>query len=132
MKFNTWRPSFIWALFILIICGIPGKQLPQQDFWQWLKFDKIIHIGVFGLQCLLLIFYLSKENMHPFFKYHVFTWSLAITTFYAILIEVLQEYLFIDRTGDWKDVMADFIGALIAILIYKRWQQKLLILFRLK
>lgn len=132
MKFNTWRPSFIWALFILIICGIPGKQLPQQDFWQWIKFDKVIHIGVFSLQGLLLIFYLSKDNMHPFFRYHFLTWSVIFTTVFGIIIEILQETIFIDRTGDWKDVVADFLGALVAIFIYKRWQQKLLTLFRLK
>ena len=124
MFFKALLPAFLWALFILVICGFPGNQLPRLEFLDWLKPDKLVHLFIFGLLSYLLIRGFIKQDTISSLKKHPKFWSVVLSTAYGALIEVLQEYVFIYRTGDVRDVIADAIGAFLGIWILDKLMKK--------
>lgn len=119
MFFKSLRPALLWAIFILIICGIPGQHLPRLDFLSWLRPDKLVHLFVFGVLSYLLISgFLKQESVHTL-KTNPYRWAVLLSVGYGIGIELLQEYLFIGRTGDVRDAIADAIGAVAGWVCYR-------------
>jgi len=67
--------------------------------------DKLVHVLFFGIFMFLLLF-IMKPN-----KWIV---SFLIATLFGCLIEGLQYYFTsLGRSGDWKDIIADALGAII-------------------
>ncbi|MCX6291111.1 MAG: VanZ family protein [Bacteroidetes bacterium] len=124
MFFKSLWPALLWALFILVICGIPGERIPRVDFLDWMKPDKLVHLFVFGLLSFLLTRGFLNQDVPAFFKDHPKTSAVILSILYGIIIEVLQEYVFIHRSGDVRDAMADAIGAWIGIWFFNRWPKK--------
>ena len=117
-------PTLAWAIFILIICGIPGDKIPEMTFWQWLKPDKIVHLLIFGLLCFLMIRSFLALNTGSFFYKNAKILSLLLTIFYGILIEILQATVFIHRSGDIRDAIANSIGAFVGLWIFGKMAKK--------
>jgi len=111
-------PVWLWATFIMIICGIPGNDIPRLAFLDWLRPDKLVHLFVFGVLCYLLINGLVKSGVANLLSDYPRTSSLILCTVYGALIEVLQAYIFINRSGDVRDAIADSLGALLGIWLY--------------
>jgi VanZ family protein len=106
--FKRYRRSLIWAILILFLCGIPGHHIPEPDFWRWLKWDKLTHLVLFGVLSFLLLED-STETTLPSRK-----WShILIAISYGALIEWLQATVFIGRSGDIRDAIANLIGVLM-------------------
>src|SRR4051812_43314826 len=99
---STW-PAFVWAVIILILCGMPGDKLPELTFWQWLRPDKIVHLVLFGVQSFLLIRGFEKQNRYLFLAKNSVVAAIVISILFGILVEILQDTLFIHRTGDVRD-----------------------------
>ena len=106
LKKINW-PTVLWAIFILIICGIPGDKIPELKGGLDLVVDKVIHVCVFGLLSFLWIrrTTISAQSV------------LLYCALYGAIIEVLQVYVFIHRTGEVLDWFADSIGATLGILL---------------
>ena len=122
-----WRyfwPSFAWALFVLILCGLPGDDLPELSFLEWLKPDKIAHLFLFGIQCFLLIKGFRQLEASSTFNKNAVLYSLALSIGYGILMEVMQTYIFIHRDGDVRDAIANAIGAFIGVWVFNRMKHK--------
>jgi VanZ family protein len=122
-----WRyhwPALLWAIFVLILCGYPGNKLPELTFLEWLKPDKIMHIVLFGIQCFLLLKGLHRKSHSLTLKKNFILTSIILSISYGILVEVLQEYIFINRNGDLRDAIANSLGALAGYWIFKRKFQK--------
>jgi VanZ family protein len=115
MFFKSLLPAFLWGLFILIICGIPGHDLPELTFLDWLRPDKLVHLFIFGLLSYLLVRGFLIQESFPILKTRSRLWAFLIASLYGVLIEILQAYVFIDRSGDVRDAIADMIGAVIGI-----------------
>lgn len=46
----------------------------------------------------------------------------ACATLYGLLMEALQRFCTLSRSGEMADLIADFVGALIGVLIIAVWQ----------
>ncbi len=44
--------------------------------------------------------------------------SLIIAIIYAIVIELIQHYLTVDRMADYWDVVADIVGAILGLAMF--------------
>lgn len=116
LKYNY--PGITWAVFILIVLGIPGDQLSNQSFLQIPYLDKIIHMVLF----LILVFLISRG----FFLQHQFTFLyrfsipsvLIIGIAYSGLTEILQAFVFKGRTADISDFIFDVIGCFCGLLLF--------------
>jgi VanZ family protein len=124
MFFKSLLPAFLWALFILVICGIPGHDLPEVRFLDWLKPDKVIHLFVYAILSYLLINGLMKQDASTFLKNNSKTWAVVLSICYGILIEVLQKYVFIDRSGEVFDAMANAAGVFIGLWFFNMRKRK--------
>ena len=124
MFFKSLFPALLWALFILIICGIPGQHLPRLDFWKWVRPDKLVHLFVFAVLCYLLINGFVKQERLNLFRKNPKLCAVLLSISYGIVIECLQEYVFIDRTGDVRDAIANSIGAFAGLWCFNLLQKK--------
>lgn len=124
---QQWR-AIIWALFILLITGLPGDSLPEiVTFWEWLQPDKIVHIFVFGVLAFILLYDARVQYFQPDKRFKYITAVVSGTVFYGILTEILQHYVFIGRSGNVYDVVADAVGAIAGWVLFKHFVQKKII-----
>lgn len=129
MFWRNFRPALFWALFVLILCGLPGRDFPELSFLQWLKPDKIAHLILFGVQCFLLLKAFRKMKQTSVYYKNAVLFSLTLSITYGVLVEVLQTYVFIQRDGDVRDAIANAIGAFLGVWLFKRInRRKLLVL----
>lgn len=94
--------TFLWTLLVFYLCLMPKKKIAHIPIF---GIDKLVHVLFFGIFMFLLLFSI-KPN-----KWMV---SFLIATLFGCLIEGLQYYFTsLGRSGDWKDIIADALGAII-------------------
>jgi hypothetical protein len=122
LHFNA--PAILWSGFILLLCGIPGSDFPDMSIWELLSPDKFIHFGLFSVLMLLCLQGLKKQHVFIHFRYNALKISILYCSVMAIGSEILQDLLFIERSADLFDVIANmagsFSGILVFLLIYGR------------
>ncbi len=124
MLFRKLIPALLWALFILILCGLPGNDIPRLTFLDWMKPDKIVHLVLFGTLSFLLIKAFVEQTTYPSLIQRAKLLSIIIASIYGVVIEVLQETIFIGRTGDVFDALADSVGAFIGLWFFNYWTKR--------
>lgn len=111
--------AMLWALLILILCGIPGRDIPHISFLELLSFDKFVHAGIFFVLLILTVKGLSESsNKHPKKT------ALLLCIIYGGLLEVMQGTVFAERSADVYDFMANSFGSLVAVLVYDAINKK--------
>ena len=118
------RPAFFWALLILILCGIPGDKIPELTFLEWLRPDKIVHVILFAVLSYLLLKGFGRQNQFQFLHIHAGKIAIIFSITYGCILEILQEYIFIHRSGDIRDAAANAVGAFIGLWIYRKYFHK--------
>lgn len=79
-------------------------------------FDKVIHVFLhFVFTSLWFLFFKKKLKTSGSFRPLVI--SVALSFFFGIAIEILQQYLTTTRTGDIFDIVADLFGSLLVVII---------------
>jgi len=101
-------PAIVWAFFILILCLMPGKDLPQTSIWQ---FDKMVHFSFYCLLFFLLNRSLSRSNIN------LLAVLLIICFIYGLSIECMQGAWLKDRYFDIYDAIANGVGALACMML---------------
>lgn len=88
-------------------------------------FDKIVHCGLFGGFCFLLYFF-TKFRVDWREKY-LNLFCLTLTLLYGFLGEVLQlvTYRWFARTFTWDDLIADFVGGILALVFITLAKKKM-------
>lgn len=116
LKKYDWLAS-AWAIIILILCSLPGNQFPDLSFLDWLRPDKIVHLILFGAFSFLLMKAFTIPG-RKFILRKVRFWGVIISIAYGALIEVLQQYVIIDRHGDIRDAIANALGAFCGLWLF--------------
>jgi VanZ family protein len=112
-------PALIWALFIFVLCAIPGNKIPEITFWHWLRWDKLVHLFLFGALSLFLLGANSEIKKRPLWFKEYCLW-IVLAIIYGGVIEIMQATLFLQRSGDWRDAMANAIGAISGGYFFSR------------
>ena len=100
---------------------IPGNEIPEIDWLQNINFDKLVHIGTFGLLVILFCwpFYQSPFSENERLQYFI---KIAIATgVWGISTELIQKFLVPGRYFDMLDCIADVLGALLALWLCKKY-----------
>lgn len=74
--------------------------------------DKLMH----GVMYLLLAVSWMIPVRRP-------VWVCVAVTLYGALLELLQYACTLTRSGEWMDILADFLGALIGVLLMILFQR---------
>ncbi len=114
-------PAIAWALFILVICGFSGDKIPNIKLLNQFSADKLIH----GFMFFVLVYLLCKaEKNRPDFLMQLRFYFLLDACMFGLLMEYCQTHFFVNRFGEWIDVLANSLGALLAFLIFIFINQK--------
>jgi VanZ family protein len=97
-----------WALFVLILCCMKTGNVTSSPLF-FPGFDKLVHCGMFFVFAVLVNYGLIRQKGNLS--------TLSIVTMFLVpvafggTIELLQQYLFNWRSGEWQDLFADSAGA---------------------
>ncbi|MFY9308927.1 MAG: VanZ family protein [Bacteroidia bacterium] len=126
-KYTWW--SMLWALIILILCGIPGRDIPHISFLELLSFDKFVHAGIFMVLVVLTIRGFTLQKNFPKLQASAKAAACISCIVYGGLLEVMQGTLFEGRSADIYDFIANSFGCIVGLLLYKRIERIFLVHF---
>ncbi|MBK9292131.1 MAG: VanZ family protein [Bacteroidetes bacterium] len=110
-------PGILWTALIVLLMGIPGNRFPQiSSFWEWLEPDKLIHLVLFGVWAYLIL----RQNPAQYHRNRgrLFVLVLLSGAILSAATELLQHYVFINRSGNIYDALANIIGTIFGMIIY--------------
>ena len=111
-------PSLVWTAVVVILSVVPNSNVSLNDF-QFGHVDKVAHFIMYTLLCLFWSIGLKRQFIYPSLRrlaLHVsFFGGLSI----GILLEFLQEYVIETRTFEFSDLIANGIGCIFGIFLFK-------------
>lgn len=121
--------AMLWALLILVLCGIPGRDIPHISFLELLSFDKFVHAGIFFVLIVFTIRgFLLQTTFHRLHQSPKII-SLLICVTYGGALELMQDVVFDERSADIYDFIANSFGSISGLLLYQWTEKKILIKF---
>ncbi|WP_337968513.1 VanZ family protein [uncultured Flavobacterium sp.] len=107
----------IWAIIcsgiIAYFCLIDSGKIPVVNFP---SIDKIVHFCFhFGFTISWIVFFKKELKGREADDYKAYLISFIFSVFFGITIEILQSVLTTTRASDVTDVLANALGATIAV-----------------
>jgi VanZ family protein len=125
LKHTKW--AMLWALLILILCGMPGKDIPHISFLELLSFDKFVHASIFFVFILLTIRGFVLQTNYSTLRTSAKPIACAICVAYGGMMEIMQATLFTDRSADVYDFIANSFGCAMGWIFYSWIEKKILV-----
>lgn len=116
---NYWK-SLLWAVFIMILCGIPGNELNKVKLINIPHFDKMVHAFLYFVFTILLISENNSQKMEMIIPMKAILIAALIALSYGALIEIMQKTIFINRGAEVWDMVANAFGFLLAAALYRQ------------
>lgn len=107
----------VWGIIILVLSTISGKELNKLPRIPIPHFDKIVHFGLYFILSLLLASGFKQMKNEFISKKYIYLSSI-ISILYGLLMELIQKFLCTDRSIDIYDLVANFSGILIGLILY--------------
>ena len=115
--------TLVWVIFefvlIFILLSMPGSDIQSTD---WISIilhlpfaDKVIHMGLFGSLALSIFFHFEQYSNISFRSTRTKALTLILCILYGIGMEFYQKYFVPSRSLDVIDMLADAMGALLAL-----------------
>jgi len=101
------RLTILWALFVLFMCLMPMGNIGESSMF-FPGFDKLVHCGFFFVFMVFAETGLIRQRKNFVFGRILITAVAAVI--FGGAIELLQQYIFTWRDGDWRDLFADTVG----------------------
>ncbi|SNR37088.1 VanZ like family protein [Lutibacter agarilyticus] len=117
------RNYFIYIGLFLTVLITVGSLIPPKKVVEVKvpSFDKVIHFGAYFLLALSWLLASAKKSKDV--KYALTVAFLVVV--YGIIIEGLQATLTTVRQADIYDILANFTGVLVALLVFSKVLQKI-------
>ena len=80
--------SILWSLLILVLCLLPGKDLPTVDI---INFDKLAHFSIYLLLAVMMYYGWKKQDSFIALHHKTAIKILIITSAYGFAVEIMQE-----------------------------------------
>ncbi len=97
----------------LLTVGVAIMSLTESSYMPSVSLnDKLLHGAMYA--CLAAAWELAIKRP---------AWIIVGVTLYGALLELLQHYCTQTRSGEWFDLLADFLGATIAVILIVLWQR---------
>lgn len=126
MAHEYWRTAVV-AVLILVFTMRPEPAKLAHDFFLFKipHFDKAVHFFIFMLMAMATahdFVFRKKENVLNVNA--LLLYAVALPTVYGGVIELIQQYCTVSRTGDWLDLAADFLGAAVYAVFAVAYNRK--------
>jgi hypothetical protein len=106
-RFRALIPALAWAATIFVLSSFPGSAYPATDL---VNADKLVHVAIYGLLAALGARGLLRG--WGMGSGRVLAVAAAASTLYGLTDE-LHQWFVPGRNADWRDVVADGVGALL-------------------
>lgn len=117
-------PGIAWFFLVLILCCIPGYDLPEVDSWMIdIDYDKIIHVILFAILAYLFMNPIVRSGLSTKEKWNWLVKITIATIIWGITVEFIQKFFIPGRSFALTDWLADGLGGIIS-LIYFRTSKK--------
>lgn len=121
ISFAKFLPGIAWFIVIYILITLPGKDIPKSTFLDEISFDKIVHMGIFGLLTVFFCWPFYKSDLIIEKRAKYFIMIALLTSAWGYSTELIQKFRpELGRTYDLFDWAADSIGALIGYIFSRK------------
>jgi VanZ family protein len=122
MKTLLWVVAEIIAIFILL--SLPASNFQNHAKWFGdFPMDKLVHIALFGSLAFSILVHFEKTKIHALQSVRAKAMVLLFCVLYGIGMEFYQEYFVPSRGFEVSDMLADAVGALLALPFFY-WSHK--------
>lgn len=121
---NYWKPVLV-ALVILYGSLTSSANISKVNFLHFNNADKFIHAVLYFTLALSFITALYKNTKLK--KFDLYLLSFLLVKSYGILMEVFQYSLTKDRYPELLDLLANFTGIVIALILFAVLKNKKII-----
>ena len=113
-------PAYVWTILVFSLCSMPGKAIPKFNWLEIISFDKFVHAGIFFILQQLYVhgFYAQEKNL--FLKKNHVIFPFVICVLYGASLEIMQNTVFSERSGDLGDFIANTIGVILGTILYPK------------
>lgn len=114
INFRSYIPGIAWFVVLNVLLFLPGSDLPKASDWMAkIHFDKIVHLGLFGL--LGLLFALPLRTRPGRVAPHYFAWIITLGSWWGLISELIQHQWVPNRSMDMGDWLADTAGVALGV-----------------
>ena len=114
-SYMTFIPAVLLTVAIAVVSLWESPQVPVG----FRMSDKLIHglmYTLLAITWMIPVAHKCPSHLSPFTR-HLYLFTCACVTLYGGLLELLQHYCTRTRSGEWEDFLADFIGALVGVVL---------------
>jgi VanZ family protein len=108
--------GIIWAIFILVVCLMPTHSLPSYPIF---GIDKLVHIFLYSVLAILQITGFEKQIAFNFLNKYSIQTVIIFGILFGLTIEILQGTVFVARSFEVYDIIADGIGSGFGVVASK-------------
>ena len=112
--------SIAWLIIIFVLSSFPIPNLNIPDFWDRVNIDKLGHSLFYFILTFFLFIYFFSQKKSIFLKKNAFSISMIISISFGGIMEVLQEFIFTHRFGDFIDFFANAFGTFCLLFFVKK------------
>jgi VanZ family protein len=113
-----WKP-LSWAIIVLVLSTLSGAEVSKFPLVNIPNMDKVVHFMMYFIFTFLMMYDFARFKEKPFTWKQIITFSLLAAIAYGGMMELLQSFPRIHRSCDIKDFLANSVGAIFAVLLYK-------------
>lgn len=117
--------SLIWVIaefsLIFFLLNLPGNNFDQTPGWlNQIGIDKFVHIVLFGSLAFSIFVFFENTNKAYLKTVRAKSIALIICILFGITMEYYQKYFVPTRGFEVKDMLADAVGALLALPFFSK------------
>lgn len=110
--------AYVWTCLVVIGSSIPGGSTPSISAFDVPHFDKLVHfIMYFGI---VFLWSAKNDQVGKNDLVKIFLGSICL----GILMEVLQNSVFVDRSFEFLDIIANIMGSIMGLIIFYKFFKK--------
>lgn len=118
-------PFILWTAVIFGLCSMPGKAIPKINWLELLSFDKFVHASIFFVEQIFLMHALISLSDATFLKKNYKWISVLFCIAYGGSLEIMQYYVFSERSGDILDFIANSTGCMAGLFLFNPLAKKI-------
>lgn len=111
-------PSLVWTALVIILSLVPSSNVSLDNF-QFKGVDKVAHFIMYTLFALFWSIGLKRQNVYVWLRRYALQISILGGFLMSVIIEFLQEYAVVSRSFEFLDLIANGIGCIFGIVLFK-------------
>lgn len=111
-------PSILWTILVVVASLAPSSGLSVKEF-QFEHADKIVHFMMYFFLSLFWSIGLKRQNRSLLLHRYALWFSTLGSFLLGFVLEISQEFLTLTRYFDALDLIANGIGCIFGVLMFK-------------